>query len=470
MVLRRRGWACLITILWISAALSAVPTRAQTGPDDPGFEYQWGFSQIGVQDAWEIGRGRGASVAVLDTGVDLTHEDLAGQLLSGGRDMAGDEASPQDDRGEGTHVAGIVAAATNNGTGVAGVAYEAKILPVKVLDSDGDGFEHDVIDGIRLAIEKKVEVLLINLDESTVLTVGGSNFERAVRDAWNSGIVPVISADHQFVRSEAFSDAPALVVTAVTRSGNSSPDSNGVGSARWGMSAPGGSGGATQDDIFSTYLPGTRRDGLGGTREYGRYVYDSGDIQAAAHVAGAAAILRGLGQTAPQTVERLISTANDAGATGRDRVYGVGLVHAGKSVRGLTPQRAATTGSGSATTAPSSGGQPAGQAPATQSPRETPDRGGSTAVAPADPPSGVGAGIGTPAGADSPGPTDQPPGADDLAAGDEIVGGLAVTQEPEDTGRIPVLPLVAFLLLIGSIAITWALRRRTLEPTPPTNS
>ena len=471
MVLRRRGWTCLIAILSISAALGGVPTRAESHPNDPGFEFQWGLSQIGVEDAWEIGKGRGISVAVLDTGVDLAHEDLTGRLLSGGRDLAGDEGSPQDDRGEGTHVAGIIAASTGNGTGVAGIAHEAKVLPIKVLDSDGDGFEYDVIDGIRLAIEKKVEVLVVNLDEGIILTAGGANFEKAIRDAWNAGIVPVVSADHSFVRSSGFADAPALVVSAVTRNGNSSPDSNGVGSARWGISAPGGSGTGNQDDVFSTYLPGARRDGLGGTREFGRYVYDSGDIQAAAHVAGAAAILRGLGQTAPQTVERLLSSANDAGVTGRDRVYGVGLLHAGKSVRGLAAQTTgSTTGSGPATTAPPGGPAPAG--PTGQNPQDSANRGAPGAVGPdaPRPPSG-GGGIGTPAGADTPGAAGPPPVAGAPGAPGDAVGGMAAPRTVEEVGgRTPVLPLVAFLLLVGAIAITWALRRRTLEPTPPINS
>ena len=450
----------------------AAPTRAQSAPDDPGFEFQWGLSQIGVLDAWEIGRGRGASVAVLDTGVDLAHEDLSGRLLSGGHNTHGDEPSPQDDRGEGTHVAGIVAASTNNRTGVAGVAHEAKVLPVKTLDSDGDGFERDVIEGMRLAIEKKVDVLLINLDEGIILADGGFNFEEAIRDAWNAGIVPVISADHQFVRSNAFSDAPALVVGGVTREGNGSPQSSGVGSARWGISAPGGGGTGDEDDIFSTYLPGRRSDTLGSTRDYGRYVYDSGDIQAAAHVAGAAAILRGLGQTAQQTVERLISSANDAGVTGRDRVYGVGLLHAGKAVRGLPAQRPASTGGTSTTAAAGGAGSgsnssvvpsdPGGGRPGGQAAR--PGSEGPAGVPPAS-----GGGIGTPAGAEVPPPPGAAPGQTGGAGTGE--GEAAARQAPNDMpGRTPLLPLVAFLLLVGSGTITWALRRRTLEPAPPINS
>jgi len=462
--------ACLIAFALISTGAIGLPARAQRAPDDPGFEFQWGFTQIGVQEAWETGQGRGASVAVLDTGVDLTHEDLAGRLLSGGRDTHGDEASPQDDRGEGTHVAGIIAASTNNGTGVAGIAYEAKVLPIKVLDSRGDGFEADVIEGIRLAIQKKVQVMVVNLDESIILADGGFAFKRAIRDAWSAGVVPVVSADHEFVRSSLFSDAPALVVSAVSRDGKTPPDSNGVGAARWGLAAPGGAGTGDENDIFSTYLAGTRRDGLGGTREYADYLYDSGDIQAAAHVAGAAAILRGLGQTPQQTVDRLLSNANDAGSTGRDRIYGNGILHAGKSVRGLPPAQseASGAGTGSATTAP--GGQSGSGGAATPANGGTvaqPERVGPQGPASAPPPV---PGIGAPAGADTPGEAPAPDGEAISPPGD-VVGGLATGASPEAMpGRTPLLPLVAFILLVGSATIAWTLRRRTLERPPPINA
>ena len=466
MGLGRRGLACLIAASLISVGVGAAPVRAQSSPDDPGFEFQWGLTQIGAQDAWAIGNGRGATVAVLDTGVDLPHEDLVGRLLSGGRDTAGDEESPQDDNGQGTHVAGIIAASTNNDTGVAGIAHEAKILPVKVLDSDGDGFERSILQGIDLAIERKVDVVVVNLDADTILADGGFNLEERIVRAWNAGIVPVINADHSFVRSRQFSDAPVLVVGAVTREGNASAENDGVGSAQWGISAPGGSGAGDASDVFSTYLPGTRRDGLGGTREYGRYVYEAGNVQAAAHVAGAAAILRGLGQTPQQTVERLIGSATDAGATGRDRLYGVGLLHAGKAVRGLTAQQASASGSGSATTTPAGGG--GGVAPSGGGTGGPAPAGPGAADAPDGPTAEAGAGLVGPAGpptSDSPGQAaqDDPTG----AAGD-VVGGLAANQNPEDMpGRTPLLPLLAFLLLVGSGTVTWALRRRTIEPHSP---
>ena len=468
MGLGRRGFACLIASLLISAGVSVVPTRAQSVPDDPGFDFQWGFAQIGAQDAWAIGKGRGATVAVLDTGVDLTHEDLDGQLAPGGRDFTNDDAVPQDDNGQGTHLSGIVAASTNNKTGVAGIAHQSRILPIRVLDDEGKGFEAHVLQGIRFAIEKKVQVLVLDLDDDILLADGGFNLEDAIRDAWDAGIVPVVNSDHSLVRSRQFSDAPALVVGAVTREGKASPDNVGVGSAQWGISAPGGSGEGNENDIFSTYFAHSR---IG--REYGRYVYESGNAQAAAHVAGAAAILRGLGQTPQQTVDRLISSATDAGVTGHDRLYGAGLLHAGKSVRGIPAAQqagASGTGGGTPTTAPATGGSGTNEGaspsrPSTGGPAQ-PGRVGAVGPqgAPAREP-----GIGTPAGAATGG---ELPAVDDAAgeAGD-VVGGLAAPpRSAEMPGRTPLLPLIAFLLIVGSGTITWALRRRTLGPTPPINS
>lgn len=462
-----RGFACLIASLLIIAGASVLPSRAQSGPNDPGFEFQWGLTQIGAEDAWAIGKGRGATVAVLSTGADLTHEDLEGRLASGGRDITNDDAVPQDDNGQGTHIAGIVAAATGNGKGVAGIARESKILPVKVLDDSGEGFENHVLEGIRFAIEKKVQVLVLDLDADIILTDGGFKLEEAITAAWDAGIVPVISSDHSFVRSRQFGDTPALVVGAVTREGNASSENFGVGFAQWGISAPGGAGSGNENDIFSTYFAHST---IG--REYGRYVYEAGNVQAAAHVAGAAAILRGLGQTPQQTVERLMSSATDAGVTGRDRLYGAGLLHAGKSVRGLpAAQEAGASGTGTPTSAaPPGGGGANGSAPSSgASAGGTAQPGRIDPVGPLPAPPAAGSGLDPPGGADAPGQVS--PGDIGADEGDEIAGGLAANPSPQTMpGRTPLLPLIAFLLIIGSGTITWALRRRAGEPLPPINS
>jgi len=136
------------------AAQAAVPcapiaTSYETGgaatsasPNDPLLSRQWGLTQIKAQGAWSRGAlGSGATIAIVDTGVDLNHPDLKGNLLPGVDLVSGETCTPgaQDQNGHGTHVAGIAAASTNNGIGIAGVAPLAKILPVRVLDSTGSG-------------------------------------------------------------------------------------------------------------------------------------------------------------------------------------------------------------------------------------------------------------------------------------------------------------------------------------------
>ena len=457
MGLKRRLSACLIAILLISAGLTNLSARAQSAPpDDPAFDFQWALGQIGAVDAWSTGRGRGATVAVLDTGAHLDHEDLAGQLLNG-IDFVNSDRVAQDDNGQGSHLAGIVAATTNNGRGIAGVAPQARILPVKVLDDDGEGSEINLLAGIRHAIERKAQVIVMDLDNDTDLSDDGRAFRAALDEAWDAGALPVVSSEHPHVRSAAFANAPALVVAGVTRQGDPGEYSEGVGAARWGMSAPGGTGVGNEDDIFSTYWPHTRRDPIRGTQEFGRYAYDSDDVVAAAHVAGAAAILRGLGQSPAQTVERLLDSATEAGPRGRDQTFGSGLLHVSKAVAGLPPDprdRPRPTSTTSTTAAAGAGGATGGQSDvrpgeATRPPQGRPD-------APGERPT-----VGTPAGAEPASePADGMP--EDLET-DDLTGGLVADGSEPVPGKLPVLPIVAFLLLAGSATITWAMRRRTVD-------
>ncbi|MEA2534553.1 MAG: serine protease, partial [Actinomycetota bacterium] len=118
----------------------ALPSTAFAS-NDPLFAQQWGLAQIGVASAWNSSTGAGISVGIVDTGVDLQHEDLAGQVLMS-TNCIGANADPskctgsgQDDNGHGTHVAGIVAALKDNGKGGAGVAPSAKLIVAKALDA-----------------------------------------------------------------------------------------------------------------------------------------------------------------------------------------------------------------------------------------------------------------------------------------------------------------------------------------------
>jgi subtilisin family serine protease len=337
--------------LLATSLLVATPARAGT---DPGRVQQWGLDRIDASAA--RGRGAGIVVAVVDTGVDLTHIDLRGRLLPG-TDIVGHDSDPQDENGHGTHVAGIIAADAGNGQGVVGVAPDAMVLPVRVLDADGSGSIDDIVAGVHWAIDHGADVINLSIGESTQAVMGPS-LSQAVRDAWAAGVVPVVAAGNQYVLGSGFSDEPALVVSATTRDDTKPSYASGVGEARWGISAPGGEQPklGTAGAILSTYWVAGQHD---------QYAYQAGTSMAAPHVAGAVAVLLGDGYTPQQAVDRLLATAKDIGAPGRDATFGVGLLDLGKATAASDgtdpantepPNTTATTASASRSTVPTTAG------------------------------------------------------------------------------------------------------------------
>ena len=140
-----------------------IAQMADTIPNDPGWVNQYGLVAIHAPQGWDDNTGSSAvTIAIVDTGVDLSHEDLAGKIVPG-YDFVNNDTVPQDDNGHGTHVAGIAAAITNNNIGVAGVSWGARIMPVKVLDSSGSGSIANVAAGIVWAAQNGAEVINISL-------------------------------------------------------------------------------------------------------------------------------------------------------------------------------------------------------------------------------------------------------------------------------------------------------------------
>lgn len=312
--MHRRGRSCF---RGFSAAIVAVAVLGTVAPvvragNDPLFAKQWGFSVIGAPTAWSVGTGAGVTIAVVDSGVDLNHEDLRSKLLPG-KDFVNSDDSAQDDFGHGTHVAGTAAAVTGNGVGGAGTAPGASILPVKVLDNLGTGSVADVSAGIEWAADRGAQVINLSLGPNAVTgSLFGNGLGDAVNHAWSRGSIVVIAAGNDYLFPSSAGDIPAIVVTATTRQDQKAGYASTVGPAKWGLAAPGGAGGLNEaDDILST-LP---------NKAYG---YMAGTSMAAPHVAGAAAVLRGMGLSPQATIDRLLATAKDLGAPGRDDVYGAG--------------------------------------------------------------------------------------------------------------------------------------------------
>ncbi|MCU7723313.1 S8 family serine peptidase [Actinoplanes sp. KI2] len=165
------------------AVLPAVPAQAAiepvahtdaVRPDDPGYARQWGITRTHVNDAWSTVRGSsGVTIAIVDTGVNRL-PDLAPRMLTG-HDFVNDDDDPADDNGHGTMAAGVAAATGNNKTGVAGVCWSCKILPVKVLNAKGDGGYDTIAEGIRYAADQGAAIISLSL--------GGSEKSQILSDA-----------------------------------------------------------------------------------------------------------------------------------------------------------------------------------------------------------------------------------------------------------------------------------------------
>ena len=323
------------------------PAAAGAPVNDPLYPRQWGLEQIKAPAAWARGaQGAGATIAVVDTGVDLVHPDLSSKLLGGADFVPGGGAcaGAQDEEGHGTHVAGIAAAATDNGTGVAGTAPGAAIMPVRTLDDDGSGEDAWIIAAIRHAADNGADV--INLSLGGLPVVGtleefNQELEEAVAYAWSKGSVIVGAAGNETFPLCSYPAAAryALCVGATDSRGLPSYYSNFPNDPdeTIGVRAPGGFGSIfceDDEDVWSTIWPGSSSDcqdsgGLAG--------YDTlaGTSMAAPYASGVAALLSGQGLTNAQIMECLKTTSSNQGAY--DPVYGYGIVDADAATAQCSP-------------------------------------------------------------------------------------------------------------------------------------
>ncbi len=158
-------------------------------PNDPLFGNQWNLQKISAEEAYDISQGGSVVVAVVDTGVDASHPDLVGLVIAGYNTIS-ENSNSQDDHGHGTLVAGTVTAQTNNGKGIASVAYRSSILPIKVLGSDGTGTYDNVSEGIIYAADNKARIINLSLGGSS----DSHTLKKAVDYALNKGSILVAAA------------------------------------------------------------------------------------------------------------------------------------------------------------------------------------------------------------------------------------------------------------------------------------
>jgi thermitase len=280
-------------------------------PNDPSYGSQYHLTKIQANLAWDIHTGgTGATIAIVDTGVDIQHPDLSGKIVAG-YDYVNNDNNADDDQGHGTHCAGIATASTNNGINGAGVSWGARIMPVKVLSSTGSGTTANIIKGVDFARLNGAHVISMSLG-------GGSYtqaFQDAINNAWNAGIVVVAAAGNN---GNTVVQYPANYANVISVASTTSTDAKSSFSTygTWvDVAAPGSS-------IYST------ANGGGMTTM-------SGTSMATPVVAGLAGLLRTKNTAASAAAirDRIFNTSDAITGTGSYWIYG--RVNAYRAVNGF---------------------------------------------------------------------------------------------------------------------------------------
>ncbi len=315
----------------------AVPATAAEAANDPLRSQQYGLDIVESDAAHAVSTGRGAVVAIIDSGVRATHQDLQGRLLPG-FDFVDDDPDANvgaTSDGHGTHVLGIAGANEGNGVGVSSVAPGAMYMPVRVLGDDGSGSSEDVARGIDFAVAHGAHVINLSLGDQTGAIASSPEFSHAIDRALAAGRVVVAAAGNTGlpVCEQPSAENGLLCVGSVDENRRRSFFSS-FGSGL-GVMAPGGSA-LLGRDIISAF-----------NENDASYTEMAGTSQAAPHVAGVAALLVSKGLRGQAAVQRILATASDAGPEGPDPEYGAGIVNARRAVAGLGSDQAGGGGAGS---------------------------------------------------------------------------------------------------------------------------
>ncbi len=327
-------------------------------PNDEYYNYQWHYPQIDLPQAWDVTTGsNNVVVAVIDTGVLTNHPDLQGQLAPGydfirDPDNAGDGDGIDNDPFDvgddtngnssfhGTHVSGTIAAASNNSNGVAGVAWEARVMPLRALGRFG-GTDYDIEQAVRFAAQLPNDSGTVPARKADVinLSLGGPTNSitppEAFRLAREAGVIVVAAAGNE---TSSGLNYPASLdgvvsVSAVTIRNSLAPYSNFGNTID--IAAPGGSSTDVNGDGYTDGVLSTVGSDANGSIQLG-FAFYQGTSMASPHIAGVAALMKSVNSSlTPGEYDQLLvngELTDDLGALGRDNQFGHGLVNAYKAV------------------------------------------------------------------------------------------------------------------------------------------
>ncbi|MFA5776600.1 MAG: S8 family serine peptidase [Patescibacteria group bacterium] len=303
-------------------------------PNDPYFGKQWGLHNTGqpvegvvgladadidAVEAWDVTKGNvNVKVAILDTGIDNNHEDLAGQVILS-KDFTGSASGTNDIYGHGTHVSGIVAAVTGNSVGVAGVCPNCKLINVKVLNDSGYGTYSWVASGITWAADNGAKVINMSLGGSSP----SKTLEKAVNYAWGKGVVLVGAAGNSGNQSKTYPGAYTNVIAVAATDNRDKKAYFSEYGSRWvDIAAPG-------VNVFSTFPNHNYVIG----KDLG-YDYGSGTSMSTPMVSGVAGLVWSIptyGTSATAVRSRIELTADDIAGTGT--YWSAGRVNAFNAVK-----------------------------------------------------------------------------------------------------------------------------------------
>ncbi len=292
-------------------------------PNDPRYGEQWNFQVVKAEEAWEITKGKGVTVAVIDTGVAYADSrkgkiarDFKETKFAKGHDFVNKDDIPYDDQGHGTHVAGTIAESTDNNEGVAGLAFEATVMPIKVLSAQGGGTSADIGEGIRWAADHGAKVINMSLGGPYPDKLMGS----ACEYAYKKGVTIVCAAGNSGREGVGYPAGfpECIAVSAIGPTKQLSFYSS------WGkqvaIAAPGGDsqvGGPAEGKILQNTV-------LQGKDDY--YAFQ-GTSMASPHVAAIAALVESKGITDPKDVRAVLQKSAQK-VDGPKEKYGAGIVDA----------------------------------------------------------------------------------------------------------------------------------------------